>query len=243
VRAAAHTLSWCALFVCLGCGAARTPVAAPATFEADQESRGALTLGAREARPGALVLALGARAEDAVVGRVVLVYRGAGGATPELHQTIELERARAGALGAGALFALDREVTPGQTYTYVARLVDDDDPEATQTSSPMVWRCEAPPVAPTASARADARGFVEVEWVPEDATQGALVLRRDLLDPKAQTKRVATLGPGARGVWLDRDVTPGGVYAYRVALTRPGEVPTLGHLSEELFVSLDTTAR
>ena len=241
MRAAAHTLSWCALLVCLGCGAARTPVATLPLSSSAPSPEGTFTLGAHEARPGALVFALSADAEDAVEGRVVLVYRGVGDATPELHQTIELEGKRVGALGAGSLFALDRDVTPGQTYTYVARLIDDADPEATQTSAPMVWTCQAAPGAPPARANATSGGFIEVEWEPEDATQGALILRRDLLTPKAPAKRVATLGPGARGIYLDRDVTPGGVYAYRVALTRRGEVTTLGRLSEELFVSLDAT--
>lgn len=87
---------------------------------------------------------------------------------------------------------------------------------------------------------------VVLKW-DSPRTYGAVVFRRDLLTEQGLV-RIADLQPSHHGFFVDANVLPEGVYAYRVALMEtptvnggPATFPRFGSPSEELYVTVDQT--
>lgn len=147
------------------------------------------------------------------------------------------------ALTAEGFEFLDRAVTPGSTFRYQVRLRSADgnaepaDTLAAADSPTIRWR--KPPAKPDSTAvTSPLPGLVEVTW-ELNADFGALVFRRNVLASEEGPERLAQLQPGARGTFVDRNVEPGGVYAYRVAMAYVGEhIVQFGPPSEEVYVTV-----
>ncbi len=227
-----------------GCAALRAPVAfdAPAEEQAPEET--ALSIEAVEGRPQGLVLRLSCDCELPDDGWLELM-RGQQDGKVEVFRRVRLRgRLRAAVRGDGIEF-MDRAVEAGQRVGYRLRLRSADADESSAilaTSSPLWMTWHKPPPKPE-EVRADSRiaGSVELAWAPVHL-DGALVFRRDVLDPNAGTERISRPDAGARGLFIDRDLDPGGVYAYRVALflDRAGLIQ-YGPPSEEIYVTVAAT--
>lgn len=224
-----------------GCAALRAPLAfdEPAQKQAPQE--GALSIEPVEGRPKGLVLRLRCDCRLPDDGWLELM-RGQRDGKVEVFRRVRLRgRLRAAVQNDGLEF-MDRAIEAGQRVGYRLRLraADSDEPSSIlQTSSPLWVTWHTPPPRPE-DVRADSRiaGSVELAWTPA-GLDGALVFRRDVLDPNAGTRRISRPNGGARGLFVDRDVDPGGVYAYRVALSidHAGLVQ-YGPPSEEIYVTV-----
>jgi hypothetical protein len=78
---------------------------------------------------------------------------------------------------------------------------------------------------------------IEVYWHHTRALP-VIVLRRDLV-ARGGYRRVGLVEAGAAGVFLDRGVRPGGVYAYRIAYARRADGTLFfGEPTPEYFVTV-----
>lgn len=200
-----------------------------------------LRLRVREARPNGLLLELSANSEQLQEWTWLEIWRARGEQDATPLQQIALDPTRIEAL-AGGVPLLDRDLRPDQPTAYQLRLRGrEEDPEAAGPMSPVLrTRWETPPPAPSKiEGRALGARAVELSWAPRQGW-GVLVFRRDLGPSRAPPRRVAELGPEAGSGWLDRQVEPGGLYAYRLAHARraPGGWPIYGVPSVELYVTV-----
>ncbi len=206
-----------------------------------------LTIAPIEGQPRGLMLRLSASTDLSPEG-VLVVERRIGEADPETARTIELNTKRIDRLrrkDEGLQF-LDRAVVEGKRHRYrvvyhppARRDAASDGPDgpgaARSPTTEFTWA--APPDRPERPEVLQTGGLVELQWEPH---RGAVVFRRNVLKDGAETRRLATVGQGARGGFVDRSARPGGVYAYRVALARDdGGFPQFGHPSEPVYVSLE----
>ena len=190
----------------------------------------------REGRPDGLRLVL--RSDVAVrPGSSLTLMRTVDDAASAPYEQVDVDRRIAAALADPGVEFVDREMTPGGHYAY--RLSLEDPGGGVKTSAPVEVAWRRPPGRPAhLAAVAPTSAGVEVRWDAKPHL-GALVFRRDVLDRSARPRRRAELGAGCDGIFFDRDVEPGGVYAYRVALARfDGGVVQYGTPSEEVYVTV-----
>jgi hypothetical protein len=221
-----------------GCGTLAAPVNIAPTSQTTPPgaaAEAALAIQPAEGRPQGLLLRLTTDFQPDPGSRLELRRR-VGDAPPETLRTIAVGGEVAGRLTGEGLDFLDRSVAPGRLHVY--QLVYRPKSDERRTSAPLTVTWQKPPATPTGlHAFADTPVAVELNW--RASAPGALVFRRNVLDKNAKTRRIAHLGPSAGGRYVDRDVEPGGVYAYRIALARPGEGFTqYGPPSEPLYVSV-----
>ena len=221
-----------------GCGTLAAPVTIAPTSETARPGAPAeagLSVQPVEGRPQGLLLRLTTDFQPDPASRLELRRR-VGDAPAETLRTIEVGGEVAERLTGEGLDFLDRSVTPAKRHVY--QLVYRPETDAPRASAPLTVTWQPPPAAPTAlHAFADTPAAVELNW--RASAPGALLFRRDVLDKNQETRRIAHLGPSAGGRYVDRDVEPGGVYAYRIALARPNEGFTqYGPPSEPLYVSV-----
>lgn len=242
--ATAPLLAAVLLLAATGCGsfAPPAPFRAQADVPTSSEKTGALGVRPVEGRPDGLVLALHFDV-DLDPGSRLVVERRVGSDEPERLRTIELDGDRARRASEEGIEFIDRSVQPDSTIHYRVAYYrpgrspgPDTSPDRRSPVRTVEW--SSPPSRPEeVTARADTHRAVELRWEPGGT--GALIFRRDVLDRSAGAQRIAVLEAGERGVHLDRDIAPGGVYAYRVALAVEHDSYTqYGPPSEPLYVSL-----
>lgn len=238
-----------ALFTSLtaACGTLTAPISfSPDRSSADTRSReeASLTITPIEGQPRGLLLEITARL-DLEKGGELEVVRRIGDGRLDTIRTIELGTGRIEKLADGGLQFLDRSVVADETHYYRVvylppnRNTSTRDDRATRRDSPSVsvhWR--TPPPRPNDLDAQQTGQFVELNWSPTKS--GAVIFRRNILAGQAETRRIATVGPGARGRFVDRTAKPNGVYAYQIALAREdGQFPQFGPPSDPLYVSLE----
>jgi len=232
------------LLAATGCGS----LAAPVSFRTEPDARppsdktDAFEIHPVEGRPDGLVLGL-SFAFDLASGSRVVVERRVGSTESERLRTIELDAERARIAADDGIEFIDRSVEPETTIHYRVSYYrpgrshgSDASPDRRSSVRTVEW--SSPPSRPDdVTARADTPRAVELRWSPGGT--GALIVRRDVLDRSTDAQRIAVLEAGERGVHLDRDAAPGGVYAYQVALAVEHESYTqYGPPSEPLYVSV-----
>lgn len=225
-----------------GCGT----LAAPIEFQSLEQDRSEpesardseLELEPVEGRPGALVLKLTASFSPDPESRLE-IRRRVDGAPPETIRTVESSRKISARIADGGVEFIDRDVEPDRILRY--RLLyfapsDRENPEKRSSVVRVEWK--SPPRPPeNVRAHADSPRTVELRWEPP--TSGALVFRRNVLDEEGGTRRIASLDPVFGGVLVDRDVEPGAVYAYRIALSLENDgFLQYGPVSEPLYVAV-----
>ena len=215
-----------AVLLC-ACAAFEAPVRVEATRPVDEVTT---TLRIVEGRPRSIVLEISAVAEPE---SHLEIYRRVGEADYELYESVKLDERLAGALTDGMQY-IDRAPTKG-SLTYVAAIVT---PERVLESTPYTLQWNAITAPPDhVSGRALSSTTAELDW--RGSASSALIFRRDVLKPGDTPKRLATVGPTAGQRFIDHELTPGGVYAYRIsaAVEREGWVQ-FGPPGEELYVTL-----
>ncbi len=224
-----------------GCAALDAPVHVDVS-EAPATQTHALHIEPVEGRPNGLVLRFSCTCsppEDAWLE----VLRRQGADDAQIYRSVRLsEELSARLTGEGFQF-LDRSITPQPTY-YQLRLRasrDDTPADVLAESSPVLVRWQKPPTQPAAvRATSVVSGAVELRWqAPPGA--GALIFRRNVLDPNAPLERLSRVGPAANGLFVDRQLEPAGVYAYRVALAIQTDTTVqFGRPSDEIYVTVHT---
>lgn len=221
-----------ALALLTSCASLRPLAQAPAP-DSGSALPSAIELRAVEGRPQGLVLRLTSAMEE--LDRVEL-YRVVGASKPELLESIEVDASVQTALARGVEI-IDGAMTPGSAHAYQAVAVADGALAAESAIVDVEWR--DPPARPTTvRARAPLPDAVELSWVACHGC-GAMIFRRDVL-ADGPFERLAAIAAGRAPLFVDRDVRPGGVWSYRVALAKEAEKGGLvqyGPLSEEVYAS------
>jgi hypothetical protein len=158
---------------------------------------------------------------------------------PLLEQTLEADGQRRAALEGEGLGVLDAQPgADGELIYYTLRAASPAQ-QAMISSPPLALRWHDPAPAPGAlRAMADLPGVVELRWAHAPGCQ-TLIFRRELDSDDPRPARIAQLPEPHGGTFIDRDIHPGAVYAYRLAcvLTPPGEPSFFGRATGELFVA------
>jgi len=225
---------------------------APISFSSADKSVGdppspggtSITITPVEGRPRGLLLAIDAPSDLAEDGELEVVRRTDDG-QPETVRTIELGTRRLEQLADDGLQFLDRSVITDNTYHYqVVYHPPTREPSGREdrtTTSPsrsvsIHWR--SPPSRPNRLTARQIGQAIELQWSPRK--QSAVIFRRNVLDDREGARRIATVGPGARGRFVDRTAKPDEVYAYQIALAREyAQFPQFGPPSDPLYVSLE----
>lgn len=227
----------------VACGSFIPPVQFSAGADPDRTASAPpdLSLQPVEGRPDGLVLELNVGFEPESGSRLVVERRRRDAS--KVLKSIELDGDLARRIPETGIEFIDRSVRPGPPHHYRLSYYapgrtpgDGGDPDRISAVRTLEWR-EPPPRPEEVTARADFSRAVELRWQTEG--NGALVFRRNVLEGSAGPKRLASFDSGRRGVLLDRDVRPGAVYAYRVALAAEyDEITQYGPPSESLYVSV-----
>lgn len=222
--------------VCGGCASLSPPVA----FDTERPtrpqpgaSRDGLSVAPVEGRPSGLVLQLGADAPLADEGTLE-IQRGRGDSTTTLRRLSLDDRIAERLAGRGLRF-VDRSPPSAERLTY--RVVQRRDGSTERRVVLDVPWGESPSEPEELDASAASTRAVEVRWTP--STSPAVLFRRNVTAGQQEVRRVATVAGSQGGTFLDRDVRPGAVYAYRVAVARrhPGFLQ-LGPRSRTFYVSV-----
>jgi hypothetical protein len=203
-----------------------------------------LEIEAVEGRPQGLLLRITARRslDSLPSDRRLELRRIRHDTEPETLQSVSLEPDVLERLASEeGLTVMDRSLSPGEVSYRVRLGADESSDDAASTrplSAPLHLRWRKPPPRPTSIRTASTMPVaVEIRWHPH--SEGALVFRRDVLTSDSTLRPVAVLGPDRADRFVDRDVRPGGVYAYRVALsTSSGAFTQYGRPSRMLYVSV-----
>ncbi len=223
-----------------GCAALRPPVdfqpAAP-----PNTNEHALRVEPVEGRPNGLVLRLRCGCTPPNDGWLEILRR-QDDQPAQVYRSVRLNARLAKALAGKGLPFLDRAMRADTTTTYQVRLrasANDAPGKTLERSIPRRIAWQKPPARP-ANVRAQSHlaGSVELHW-QATGRAGALIFRRDVLRSHAPVERIAQVGAGAGGVFVDRHVQPGAVYAYRVALaSHTGDTLQFGPPSDEIYVTV-----
>ncbi|MBA2663210.1 MAG: hypothetical protein H0U74_13035 [Bradymonadaceae bacterium] len=231
-------VSW--LVICslaAGCASFRSPLLAPTPPDPVEARQ--LTIEALRTQPNGLVLRLGAHALLPVGARLqVLRFRGDEPAT--LLQEIELAAPLASHLSEEGIVFVDRQVEPHTDYTYGLRaLLPDGEPPDELLSHPLALRLDDfPPPAAEFEVDASSSKHVTLRWNAHPGLE-ALIYRRDLIAENAAALPLALVAPQAAAIFIDADVTAGGVYTYRmVFVDRRSQIAHYGDVSEEIYVTV-----
>ena len=187
-----------------------------------------------EGQPRGLLLRL-AVDMDLEPGGTLVVERRIGDGQIEEIRTIELSEERIAQIRGGKVEFLDRAVEAGARHHYRLRhrppASDQTRAAGVHTSPTLTLTWREPPTRPKRIAARQVGDVVELAWEPVEF--GAVIFRRNVLEEGSGIRRIATVGPGARGQLVDRDVRPNGVYAYQIALsTTATPFPQFGPPSE-----------
>jgi hypothetical protein len=235
-----------ALFVTstLGCAALRAPVHLDAAGQAEAADEAALSVEIVEGRPDGLVLRFRCECAPAT-GSWLVLMRSQQDQQARVHRSIQLSPELGARLQGDGVEFLDRAVQPDAKLSYQLHLREagpDGPDQSIEVSAPVevVWQ-QPPPKPDQVSAHSPVAGYVEFGFQAPRRFQG-LVFRRNVLE-KGPIERLAQLDGAADGVFVDRDVMPAGVYAYRVALAveLDGGVLQYGPPSDEIYVTVKTT--
>lgn len=225
-----------AFVVAAGCATLRPPVQFDS--RSPTESTSAVELSVREGRPNGLLLELALRDEVSESARALQLLRAEAGMEPQIYREIRLDEALLEALRTDGVEFLDRNVAAGVLVRYQLRLVgSEDQPLAYSKLLRLTWK--APPRrARGLTGEASTPSTVELRW-SSPPTHGAVIFRRNVLRDDSTPERIADIGPDSAGVFVDTDVQPGVVYAYRISLAVDrGEFLQLAPPSEPVYVDV-----
>lgn len=223
------------------CGSLSSPISIATTQPSQPDPRPDFTLEPVEGQPRGLMLRLRADIALSPEGTIV-VERRIGDGKVERIRTIELSEKRIDKIAAGKLKFLDRSVVADARHHYrlsyrTPASEGADEPVTERTSPPVTVTWQTPPPRPDRIEARQVDQTVELHWQPSG--RGAVLFRRDVLADESRVRRLTTVGPGARGHFVDRSVRPDGVYAYQIALAAPeSPFPQFGPPSEPLYISL-----
>lgn len=213
------------------CGSLRSPT--PALVAPPVDVIGTTTLTVVEGRPSGVVLRMSTTDADATS---LELYRVLEEADPQLLQRIVLDDALRTGLATGVEL-VDATVVPHHRFSYQLFAIGADDEVLERSEIVSVAWAPPPPRPAELVAVASFSDAVELSWQRVDRGFGAIVFRRDVLGDGG-FERVATVsGPATQ--WVDRRVSPAGVWSYRIALAleHPNGFVQFGAPSEEVYAS------
>ena len=220
-----------ALLIASACGTVRDP------FQASDNATAAVavtesTLNAVEGRPAGVVLRLSSTVSDA---EALELFRVRDDDDATLLHTLTIDETLRVQLESGVEL-VDSTVEPGHQYQYQFSVTGKPGDRA-RTSNLITVRWRQPPPRPVdLAATVTFAGVVELSW-ESIAHAGAVIFRRDVLDEQSQFIRVGEVDAGG-GIFVDRQLDPGGVYSYRVARSlTDGDFTQFGSASEEVYAS------
>lgn len=217
-----------ALAVGSGCASLRPLTRAP--VEATPVVESGVELRAVEGRTDGLVLRV---AMDLPRVDQLELYRIVGEDEPQLLENIAVEPSLGAALSEGVEL-VDRTMRPGERHSYQMVALFEGAMVGESDVVNVTWQA-APGLPARVRATAPLPTVVELSWegCPDC---GAIIFRRNVLED-GPIVRYADVDAGRE--WLvDRDVLPGGVWSYRVGLSRTTDgVTQYGPLSEEVYAS------
>lgn len=235
LRNAAVTLLVTAAFVVSPACATLEP---PVDFAPQaQTSSKSLDLRVIEGRPDGVLLKL-AMTQGADDAYALQLLRAAPDTEAVVYRQIQLQEKLRNALASDGIEFLDRNVLAGQTTRYQLRLIrEDESPMAYSELLHVKWT-EPPPRPDKLDGRATTPTTVELQW-NAPVEHGAVIFRRNVLDQDSSPRRIGEVGPDSARLFVDTDVHPGVVYAYRVSLADQSHgFLQLGPPSEPLYVDV-----
>lgn len=157
---------------------------------------------------------------------------------PTIIQVIKLEPKYIRALADKGLNLLDGRLGRAGDYTYRILAISKQ-PLGQSQSMEITWRPPATMPIPIKTRAVLEPTHIEISW-PHKAGWGAVVFRRDLFGTKRRLRRIKNTTAAHHSTIFDRDVQPGGVYAYRVAYARIDARGQryFGQPSPEVFVTV-----
>jgi hypothetical protein len=227
-------LTAAAFLLVAGCASLQPPVDFDTTAP---ETDAPIRLEVVEGRPNGLLLKLHMTAQVPEAASLQLL-RAEAGADADVYREVVLDEPLRGALRTDGVEFFDRNVARGLVTRYQLRLVDQEERVLAYSRLVRVaWH--PPPARPRdLTGRATTPETVELRWESPPG-HGAIVFRRNVLVEGSTPQRIAAVGPDSAGLFVDTDVAPGVVYAYRISLAlHSGSVVQLGSPSEPIYVDV-----
>lgn len=193
-----------------------------------------------EGRPTGLLLSMSADAKlkRSPVATLALMRQLNDQAPITLHTQAITDELWQGLLSEDGLVLVDQQLEPAGRYRYWLVLADQGGAwTARSEEAAITWPAPAPQPGELSVHVETRQASVELSWAPQGA-DGAIIFRR-ALGGQAPTKRLALVTPSQDHLYVDADVKPGGVYAYRIALASFVDgVPCFGPAGAERFVNV-----
>lgn len=166
------------------------------------------------------------------------VERQHGKEKPTVIQVIKLASRYKAALGGKGLSILDGGLSKAGDYSYRILAISKQPLGQSQTME-ITWRTPAPMPIPIKTRAVLDPTHIELSW-PHKTGWGAVVFRRDLFGTQRRLRRIKNITAAHHATIFDRNVQPGGIYAYRVAYARIDARGQryFGQPSPEVFVTV-----
>lgn len=240
-----YAITFCATLPFVGCGATGPVVQTrvePELETAQAHAQTPLELRLIEGRPTGLLLSMGASAKLSTSPTATLaLMRQLNNKEPiTLHTLAITDELWQGLLATGGLQLVDQQLEPGSRYHYWLELNDQARAPRTSAKASITWPALVPTPSDLTIHVETRQASVELSWASQGA-DGAVIFRREIGgDPSAQRlTRHALVTPAQDHLYVDADVKPGGVYAYRIAMASfVDDIPCFGVPGAERFVNV-----
>lgn len=193
-----------------------------------------------EGRPTGLLLSMSAEAKlkHSPVATLALMRQLNNQEPITLHTLAITDELWQGLLSEDGLGLVDQQLEPGGRYRYWLALLDQGGASSAKSQEVAItWPKPAPQPGELSVHVESRQASVELSWASQGA-DGAIIFRREL-GGQAPIRRLALVTPSQDHLYVDADVKPGGVYAYRIALASFVDgVPCFGPAGAERFVNV-----
>lgn len=197
-------------------------------------------ISAVEARPNGLLLQLNAHIlPPQLKSAKAIIYKRKDDEDLHILQELTLDEQLAARLKeTRGVRLLDKSMTPNTRYSYTFEMHSPTFKKP-QRSTRLDWHWDEVLKAPKGLvARADVPPFVELTWAHKKEW-GVVIFRRNVLQGERRPKLLPWVFAQTQGLYLDRTIRPGHIYAYRLGYARKKQgVMIYGHLTQELFVTV-----
>jgi len=216
-----------ALWIPTGCAALHPPLDAPPGSDP-------LSMAPLRADPDGLTLQFGAERVDPDIDHTLQIWRRTPHSDWSLRQSIDVDHDLADALRESDVRWTDNLDDEPRQLQYRLRLVGDDRQEH---SAPFDVDWPGHLAAPSPGAEFDDTGSIRIQWEHHRPLE-ARILRRDVISDDEFTP-VAIVDAAAGGGFIDGDIRPDTVYAYRIQFVdRRRPIPLFSQWTEPLYVSI-----
>lgn len=228
-----------------GCGATGPVVwtkVEPELEAAQAQELTPLELRLIEGRPTGLLLSMGAHAKlnTSPTATLALVRQLNDEEPITLHTLAITDELWQGLLAQGGLQLVDQQLEPGSRYHYWLELSDQARAARASAKASITWPARVPAPSDLTIHVETRQASVELSWAAQGA-DGAVIFRREIGGDSSGQRltRHALVTPAQDHLYVDADVKPGGVYAYRIAMASfVDDIPCFGAPGAERFVNV-----